>query len=310
MNRIPKFIRPAGYTSPFGPRHLAGASIVRGELLLAGALLLSGLGFAGRLPAEQPASEPALSGRQIYQQQCASCHGKQGEGVADKYDEPLYGDRSLDDLTRIIDETMPEESPELCTGEAARRVARYMIEEFYTAEARARNQPPRIELARLTVAQYQNAVADVLAGFLGGAVLDERRGLNGEYFDARNFRGDKRVLERLDPRVELQFGAESPLPEKIGAEEFAARWQGSVIVDQTGDYEFALLTENGARLWINNPATPLIDAWVASGGDVKQHAESIRLLGGRAYPLKIEFFKFKDKSASIALQWKPPGKVW
>jgi hypothetical protein len=33
-------------------------------------------------------------------------------------------------------------------------------------------------------------------------------------------------------------------------------------------------------------------------------------LAGRAYPLKLNFFKYKDKSASIALRWKPPEKAW
>jgi hypothetical protein len=36
----------------------------------------------------------------------------------------------------------------------------------------------------------------------------------------------------------------------------------------------------------------------------------IFLLGGRSYPLKIEFFKYKDKTASLRLEWRPPGGAW
>src|SRR5207253_1246800 len=28
--------------------------------------------------------------------------------------------------------------------------------------------------------------------------------------------------------------------------------------------------------------------------------------GGRVYPLKLNYFKFKEKTAAISLQWKPP----
>ncbi len=40
--------------------------------------------------------------------------------------------------------------------------------------------------------------------------------------------------------------------------------------------------------------------------------ESIRLLAGRAYPIRLEFFKSKEakeKTASVALEWKPPFGV-
>ncbi len=57
---------------------------------------------------------------------------------------------------------------------------------------------------------------------------------------------------------------------------------------------------------MNDEETPLIDAGVASG-DLSDYKATRRLIGGRAYPLRIEFFKApKDKSASLALKWRPP----
>jgi hypothetical protein len=57
---------------------------------------------------------------------------------------------------------------------------------------------------------------------------------------------------------------------------------------------------------VNDEDKALIDAGVASG-DMSEHRATLRLVGGRAYPLRLEFFKApKDKSASIALLWKPP----
>jgi hypothetical protein len=89
-------------------------------------------------------------------------------------------------------------------------------------------------------------------------------------------------------------------------EQFSAYWSGSVIAEETGVYEFILKTENGARLWVNDPKKLLIDGWVTGGEKPREEKASIFLLGGRAYPVQVQFFKYKDKTASIQLQWKPP----
>src|SRR5438876_936068 len=100
------------------------------------------------------------TGEQIYRQQCAWCHGTAGEGHKKRYPHPLAGDKSVAQLTEIIQKTMPEDNPVKCAAEDARKVAAYIFDAFYSPTARARNKPARIELSRLTVRQYQNAVAD------------------------------------------------------------------------------------------------------------------------------------------------------
>jgi len=256
------------------------------------------------------AADKAVSGKEIYQKQCAQCHGGNGEGVAEEHDEPLYGDRSLTDLTKLIDETMPKDAPEEVSAEEAAKVAAYLYETFYTSEARARNRPPRIELSRLTVRQYQQVAADLLATFGTEAKIGEPGGLDGGYYNSRNFARDKQILDRVDPKIEFDFGEASPEAEKIGASEFSIRWQGSLIAPETGDYEFCVKTQNGVRLWVNNPEDALIDGWVSSGGELRELTATIRLLGGRAYPIKVDFFKYKDKAASVSLRWKPPHRAW
>jgi hypothetical protein len=256
------------------------------------------------------AAPGARAGEQIYRADCARCHGPNGEGVADKHDEPLYGDRSTKSLARLIAKTMPEDRDEKSSPEEAGKVAEYIYDAFYSPAARARNQPARIQLARLTVPQYLNSVADLAGSFRERKQSDSRRGLSAEYFNARNFRDQKQVIERIDPKIEFNFADSSPDTNKIEAKEFAIRWRGSVIAEETGDYEFCLKTENGARLWVNGESKHLIDAWVSSGGKVREERATIRLLGGRAYPIHVDFFKYKDKTASIALQWKPPHKTW
>jgi hypothetical protein len=277
-------------------------------LRLLGAILLA----AAAAPCAPAAAD--LTGEQIYRKQCAACHGASGEGTADNYPHPLAGERSVAQLAKLIAKTMPQDDPGACTGENANRVAAYIYEAFYSKAARERNRLPRIELSRLTVRQYQNAVADLAAGFRGDARWDGQRGLRGEYFNDRGFRRGKRVFERIDPQVRFDFGTAGPA-DKFDESQFAIRWDGSVLPRETGTYEFVIRTEHAARLWVNDTRHPLIDAYVKSGKDTESRA-SLPLLAGRAYPLRLEFSKGKqagdDKmkgppvKASITLEWKPP----
>ena len=122
------------------------------------------------------------TGEKVFQQKCASCHGASGEGTSKNYPQPLIGDLSIGELTRYIEKTMPEDKPGTCVGEEAAQVAEFIHGAFYSPTAQARNKPARIELSRLTVRQYGNAVADLLAGLESPATYHRERGLRGEYF--------------------------------------------------------------------------------------------------------------------------------
>lgn len=251
------------------------------------------------------ASGRQLTGPEIFKKQCAKCHGKNGEGVKGKFEGPLQGERSIERLIRYISRNMPDDKPGSCTGQNATNVAKYIYDAFYSREARLRSaKPPRIELTRLTNRQYLNSVADLLKEFTGkDSALAQEHGLRANYYNSRHF--EKSVSERVDPEVDFDFGAGVPDEKMAGTNGFSIQWRGSILADDSGEYEFILKTPNGARLWINDNDEPLIDAWVASG-TVSEYKAKIRLLAGRAYPLKLNFYKFKEKTAAISLQWLPP----
>jgi cytochrome c553 len=261
------------------------------------------------------------TGEQIYRKQCASCHGAQGEGTKDNYPRALTGNRSVAQLAKLIAKTMPDNAPGTCVGDDADKVAAYIHDAFYSKTARERNRPARIELARLTVRQYRNTLADLIGSFRGSETWSEKRGLQAEYFSGRRFNNRQRVLERVDPEVQFDFGTASPVADKIEPHEFLIRWSGSVLAPETGEYEFIIRTEHAARLWVNDRNRPLIDAWVKSGKDT-EYRGSITLIAGRVYPLRLEYAKAKqgvDDSktnktkpppvkSSITLEWKPPQR--
>ncbi len=251
-------------------------------------------------------AEESAPGQKLYQKQCAQCHGPQGLGVKGEYKEPLTGDWSLERLARYIDKAMPDDDPKLCSGEDARQVARYIFDAFYSPAAKLRNNPPRTALARLTNRQYETSLADIMAEFIGKPPAPgDKRGLNAEYYNDRGYNSKKLVYKRVDPGVDFDFGEGVPEEGKFDPKAFAIKWHGAILAPETGTYEFILVAENGCRLYVNDRNTKLIDAWVASRKRT-EHKARIKLLGGRIYPLSLEFFKYKGKRASIRLEWTPP----
>lgn len=258
------------------------------------------------------------AGEKLYRMHCVRCHGPTGEGTK-KHPQALAGTMPIAALAKLIDKTMPEDDPDKLNAAQSADVAAYIFDAFYSPAAQARVRPARIELSRLTVGQYRNATADLVAGFRGPARWGNERGLHGEYFSARGFQRNKRIIDRTDPQVKFDFGTEAPVGGKFDAPHtFSIRWEGSVLPPESGTYEFVVRTDHAARLWVNDVKKPLIDAWVKSGSDTEYRA-SIALLAGRPYTVRLEFSKAKqgvDDSkknpnpkpvkASIALLWKPP----
>lgn len=289
------------------------------SLICARSWVYAALFVLGTLMPDALAAEP-FTGEQIYRKQCASCHGINGEG-AKAYPRALAGDKPIPLLSKLIGKTMPEDNPGSLKPEEADKVAAYVHDAFYSLAARERNKPPRIELSRLTVAQYRNAVADLVGSFRLPSKMDNREGLRGEYFNARNFRNNVRLIDRIDPEVRFDFDTDGPIPDKFDPLQFCIRWEGSVLAPESGNYEFIVRTEHATRLWVNDLNKPLIDKFVKSGDDT-EYRESVFLIGGRCYSVRLEFSKAKqgvDDSAKIkvkpkikagiALLWKPPGKA-
>src|SRR5688572_30185151 len=152
------------------------------------------------LPALPVAGDPP-AGKDIFIGQCARCHGDRGQGTEEFHPEPLLGDRSVAQLAALIAETMPQDKDEKCSPDDAAKVAAYIYGEFYSPEAQVRNKPARVELSRLTVRQYQNAVADLLGSFRRASQWGTERGLRAQYNPSRNFRRDSKRIERVDPEI-------------------------------------------------------------------------------------------------------------
>ncbi len=217
---------------------------------------------------------------------------------------------------------MPEDEEDLCVGEDAAVVAEYIYESFYSPKARARTHPMRRQLSRLTANQFRVSVSDAFGFFHwnSGHLETGEQGLKATYWGGSNFGGgqtdnkqtdkSKVTFQRNDNSVKFDFGEGSPNDELFDPEQFSVRWEGSLVVEETGLYEISLKTQNGARLFMNEIwGDPLINGWVSSGEKLREENVSVFLLGGRAYPIRLDYFKYKERLGSIELAWKPPNGV-
>ncbi len=154
-----------------------------------------------------------LTGVQVYRQMCARCHGAAGEGSKKEYPQPLIGKRSLESLARYIAKEMPEDDPGKLKAARRKMWPPMSSTAFYSPEAQARQKPPRLELARLTVRQYRDAIADLIAGFrpARAAVAGGRR----HRLEAANTSKPKCVastkkgqpaIARIDPVIQIDLG--------------------------------------------------------------------------------------------------------
>ena len=259
------------------------------------------------------------SGEVVYREECLRCHGSMGQGVAGKSDEPLVGEKSIASLAKYVAKEMPEDDPGALSAAESLASAEFIHKAFYSPEARARNNPPRLELAHLTDRQYRESITDLLGSLRRGNATSESGGLAAVYRglkdgDSTNTnKNEAKFLDRVDPAIDFDFGAKAPAA-GARAEQFKIDWTGSLLVPDTGEYDFRVTTPNGVRVYVNAPSNgseknALIDLWVSSAMLRSGQGQAF-LLGGRSYPFKVEFFKYKDKTASIKLEWRPPGGAW
>ncbi len=269
------------------------------------------------LPASQ--APPAPAGSKIFAQKCAPCHGNKAQGGA-AFTKPLVGDLSVSELSKFIREFMPPGSKKLSQQDAS-SVAKFLHETYYSPLAQERNRPARVTLSRLTVKQFRNSVADLVGWSHPSVPAEPPKGLKGDYFKGRGFDVKQRGFERVDPEVSFDFGTAPPAEKDFEPHNFGIVWQGSILAPDSGDYEFILRSDHAVRMWINGQRQPLVDGWVRAVQDIEFRG-SMHLLGGRAYPVRIEFSKATqgvnddDKKkvkpavgARVALLWKRPKRT-
>ncbi len=114
-------------------------------------------------------------------------------------------------------------------------------------------------------------------------------GLNGTYGD------DGVRLERLDSEVDFDWDDGAPAP-GMPADQFSVRWSGLLKAPEDGPYLFEVLSDDGARLWLDGEL--VLDDWEDSG----LISERVRLIleKDRYYRVHLDYY---ERSGEAAVQW-------
>jgi YVTN family beta-propeller protein len=91
----------------------------------------------------------------------------------------------------------------------------------------------------------------------------------------------------------------------VPADNFSARWTGSITVPTTGSYRFRTTTDDGVRLWIDG--TRVINAW-RDQSPTNNTSGSITLTAGQRVPVTLEYYE-RGGGAVMRLLWRQPGAI-
>ncbi len=114
---------------------------------------------------------------------------------------------------------------------------------------------------------------------------DGQSGLKAEYFDNPDLEGEP-VFTRTDSLIDFHWERTSPITGANTGEPFSVRWTGTITLDTSGNYTFNVISNDGARLYINNKK--IVDSWWEHGPAPFYELDTLK--GGVEYPFKLEYF--------------------
>jgi beta-glucosidase len=126
-------------------------------------------------------------------------------------------------------------------------------------------------------------------------------GLSAEYFTNSDLQGTP-IAKRVDPLVDFNWGTNSPLPGIEGRSAFSARWTGTITPKESGDYVFAMASDDGSRAFLDDKS--IIDMWTPHA--LARKEAQVHLEAGHAYHLRVEYFNTID-GAAMHFGWAKPG---
>lgn len=121
-------------------------------------------------------------------------------------------------------------------------------------------------------------------------------GLTVSLYNGTNF--DTFVLKRVDPVIQFVSGSGSP-GVGVDTDNFSVRYEGYIKAKYSQTYTFYLTHTHGARLYIGDLGTPLIDQWPTTG----EHSATLAMTAGDYEPIVIEW-KHTTGDADLKFEWK------
>jgi beta-glucosidase len=129
-----------------------------------------------------------------------------------------------------------------------------------------------------------------------------QQGLVGEYFSNRDFTGTP-SFARVDKAIDFAWWDGAP-DKSFDPDNFGVRWTGFICPDKSGKYFLGGFGFNGFRIYLEDT---LFAAFDGEFDPVKTYKE-IELTAGKAYKIKVEFYK-KLRYSFMQLIWNVPDEL-
>ncbi len=129
---------------------------------------------------------------------------------------------------------------------------------------------------------------------------DGKPGLTGEYYKDVNF--NSLYKTRTDSIVDFSWGTDAPI-QGMPMDSFSVRWRGKIVAPETGEYTINTMTDDGARVWVNDKQ--IINDWTDHAPLI--NSGKINLEAGKSYYLKFEYFDVR-MGAVAQLYWILPSQ--
>lgn len=131
-------------------------------------------------------------------------------------------------------------------------------------------------------------------------------GLQGDYYDSPGSGVSPTFgtfqYTRLDPNIDFNWSSTGP-GAPIGTTDYQVRWQGHILVDQAGEYNFRFFFDDGLRFYLDN--TLILDEWHDHmNGNVNVN---YTFASAGWHPIMVEYYQNQGGGAFITMYWTPPG---
>jgi hypothetical protein len=125
-------------------------------------------------------------------------------------------------------------------------------------------------------------------------------GLVGRYYGGMALAGNP-LLTRSEA-VNFDWGSAAP-GTGVPANQFSARWTGTITIPSSGSYRFRTVSDDGVRLWLGG--TQRINNW-SDHGATTNTTTTLSFSAGQRVPVTLEYYE-NGGGAVMQLQWRRPG---
>jgi hypothetical protein len=126
-----------------------------------------------------------------------------------------------------------------------------------------------------------------------------KNGIQGSYFSDKSF--TRLVVDRRDEQIDFDWGGDAP-SSTLPPDCFSVRWTGNLKIPADGSYTFYLLSDDGARLYVDDRL--VVDNW---GEHSALEIDGAIDLSAGAVPIRLEYYD-DFGNARVRLSWSTPTR--